>query len=116
MRHLRLSEPARRDMEGIWWYTYDRYGMKQAEAYETLLWQAIEDIEEDPSRPTSRLEPELGPMVRSYPIALSKKRSGTRIGTPRHVVFYTLEFEDELFVMRIIKDDMDALRHLKELD
>ncbi len=116
MRHLRLSEPARSDLESVWWYTYDRYGLNQAEAYDTLLWQALEYIEEDPSRPTSRLEPELGPHVRSYHIALSKKRSGTHIGKPRHLVLYTLEFENEIFVMRILKDNMDAPRHLGDLD
>lgn len=112
MRRLRLSEPASNDIDHIWWYMYDRYGMEQADAYDTLLWQALEDIEENPGRPTSRPEPEIGPNVRSYHISLSKKRSGTRIGKPRHVVFYTLEYEDEIFVMRIIKDDMDAQRHL----
>lgn len=116
MRHLRLSDTARSDLERIWWYTYERYGMEQAEAYDTLLWQALEDIEEDPGRPTSRPESGMGPGVRSYHISLSRKRSGARIGKPRHVVFYTLEFEDEIFVMRIIKDDMDAPRHFEEVD
>lgn len=112
MRRLRLSEPASNDIDHIWWYTYDRYGIEQADDYDTLLWQALEDIEENPDRSTSRPEPGIGPNVRSYHISLSKKRSGTHIGKPRHVVFYTLEYEDEIFVMRIIKDDMDAQRHL----
>ncbi|MBL7649573.1 MAG: type II toxin-antitoxin system RelE/ParE family toxin [Candidatus Hydrogenedentes bacterium] len=69
---------------------------------------------EDPERPTCRLHPEFRPDVRSYHIALSKKRSGTRIGKPRHVVFYTIEYEEVVFVMRIIKDDMDSRRHLDD--
>lgn len=114
MRYLRLSRPAQADLDTIWQYTYERYGIEQAEAYDTLLWQALEDLETDPERPTTCLQPEIGPHVRSYHTALSKKRSGTRIGKPRHVIYFSLEFEGEVFIMRIIKDDMDADKHLSE--
>lgn len=102
------------DREAIWLYTARRYDFEQADAYDLLLGQALQDIAENPERPTSRMHPEFGPDVRSYHISLSKKRSGTRIGKPRHVMFYTLEFEDVVFVMRIIKDDMDTRLHLDE--
>lgn len=111
-RRLRLSPGAVVDRDVIWSYTARRYDLDQADAYDRLLGQALEDICRDPQGPTSRLHPEYGPDVRSYHIALSKKRSGTLIGKPRHVIFYTLEYEDVVFVMRIIKDDMDAQLHL----
>ena len=113
-RKLRLSPAATIDRDAIWLYTARRYNSEQADAYDLLVVQALKDIAEDPERPTCRLHPEFGPDVRSYHIALSKKRSGTRIGKPRHVVFYTLEYEEVVFVMRIIKDDMDSRRHLDE--
>jgi len=111
-RKLRLSPAATIDRDAIWLYTARRYDFEQADAYDLLVGQALRDIAQRPEGPTSRLHPEFGPDVRSYHISLSKKRSGTRIGTPRHVMFYTLEFEDVVFVMRIIKDDMDPRRHL----
>lgn len=112
MRQLRLSRPAQNDLDEIWLYTYGLYGFDQAEAYDALLWQALVDIQEEPDRPSSRVQPELGAHVRKYHISLSKKRSESGIGSPRHVVFYTLEFDDEVFVIRILKDDMDAGRHI----
>ena len=111
-RQLRLSPAATLDRDEIWFYTAKRYGFEQADTYDLLVGQALQDIAEDPERPTSRLHPEFGPDIRSYHIELSKKRSGARIGKPRHVVFYTFEFEGIVLVMRIIKDDMDPGRHL----
>ena len=111
---LRLSPQAQIDRDAVWAYTASRYAFDQADAYDRLLGQALKDLCEEPERPSSRPHPEFGPTVRSYHIALSKKRSGSRIGTPRHVVFYSLEFEGVVFVMRIIKDDMDAQKHISD--
>lgn len=113
-RQLRLSKSAQLDKDEIWLYTANTYNLEQADAYDKLLVQALRDIRTEPERPSSRKYPALGPEVRGYHISLSKKRSGARIRSPRHVVFYTLEFEDETIVLRILKDDMDARRHLAE--
>ncbi|MCF6285916.1 MAG: type II toxin-antitoxin system RelE/ParE family toxin [Candidatus Hydrogenedentes bacterium] len=56
--------------------------------------------------------PELGAHVRSYRVALSKHRSGTGIKSPRHVVFYTLEYEGEILVLRILHDRMKPHNHV----
>lgn len=111
-RQLHLSEPASEDIDRIWLFTAETYDVAHAEAYLSLLQQAFDDIEEDPERPTSRLHPELGKQIRSYHIALSKRRSGTGIKAPRHVVVYTLEYQNEILVLRILHDRMEAHRHL----
>lgn len=111
-RRLRLSPEAVLDRDAIWLYSAHRYGFDHADAYDRLVGQALQDLGAAPERPTSRLRPEFGPDVRSYHISLSGKRSGSRIGKPRHVVFYTLEYENVVYVMRILKDDMDPHRHL----
>lgn len=99
-------------MEAIWLYTASTYDLDLADDYDTLLWQSLRDIRDDPDRPASQERPELGAQVRSYRIELSKERSGTGIKSPRHVVFYTLQFEDEVFVLRILHDRMKPDRHL----
>lgn len=111
-RRLRLSDEANDDVDGIWHYTVTMYGFEQASNYIVLLRQAFLDIEENPERPSSRRHPELGPRVRSYRIELSKDRSGTGIKTARHIVFYTLQHEDLVLVVRILHDQMDPLKHL----
>lgn len=113
-RSLQLSKPAESDISEIWLYTAESYSTVQADSYATLIDCAFDDLEEDPERPASRRHPELGAWIRSYPIALRKHRSGVRIRSPRHIVFYTLEFEDMIYVMRILHDSMDPIRHLSE--
>lgn len=111
---LRLSRSARTDKDDIWLYTANRYTVEQADEYDQLLVQALRDIRTEPERPSSLKRPDLGPSIRTYHIALSKKRSRVRIRSPRHLIFYTLEFEGVIFVLRILKDDMDAQRHLPD--
>lgn len=114
IRRLRLSDRARQDLKEIWLYTAKNYDDDQADAYDSLLWQALRDIEENPERPSSKRHPELGESIGSNRIALSRERSGTRIRSPRHVVSYTLRDADEVYVLRILHAAMDPTRHLTE--
>lgn len=111
-RLLKLSDKADFDLLRIWKYTAETYDVAQAIEYNRLIDCALDDIEADPERPTSRGHVEYGTLVRSYHIKLSKKRSGTRIQTPRHVIYYTLKYEGVILVLRILKDDMDTPKHI----
>lgn len=111
-RRLRLAEPALKDIDEIWSYTAEVYDVDQADAYEALLWQAIRDIRDAPERPSSRKRDDLGQAVRTYHIELSKGRSGTGIKAPRHVLIYTLHFEGEVRILRILHDRMKPEHHL----
>ena len=111
---VRLSRRAHSDLDEIWAYTIDQYDLRQAVAYLDLIGDALDDIAENPDQPVARKQPHLGPHFRSYHIALSKRRGGSRVGRPRHVVFYTLAFEGELHVIRILHDQMKSERHLFE--
>ena len=113
-RPLRQTKPSSKDIDDIWDYTARTYDIEQANAYMGLLDQAFRDIEKDPDGPTSQEHPELGPRVRSYRIELSKERSGADIKSPRHIVFYTLEYEAEIVVLRVLHDRMDPTLHLPE--
>jgi plasmid stabilization system protein ParE len=90
-RLLRLSDQADGDLVRIWAYTAETYDIDQAIEYSSLIDCALGDIEADPERPTSRSHPEYGVLVRSYHIEYSKRRSGTRVRNPRHVIYYTLK-------------------------
>ncbi len=113
-RLLKLSDEADEDLILIWAYTAKTYDLEQAVEYTSLIHCALDDIEEDPERPTSRNHPEYGTLVRSYHIEYSKRRSGTRVRSPRHLILYTLKYDGLVLVLRILKDDMDPPRHIKE--
>lgn len=113
-RRLRLSKAAERDEFKILLYTSERYGEEQTEKYQSLLDQAKRDIRDDPTRPTSKARPELGPNIRSYHISLSRERSGVGIKEPRHLILYRIENPDEILVVRILHDSMDIERQFED--
>ena len=112
-RKLRLAQPAKNDIEAIWSHTARLYDAELADAYELLLWQAIRDIRDEPERPASRKRDDLGTQVRSYHTDLSKGRSGSGVKSPRHVISYTLQFENEVRVLRILHEKMRPERYLE---
>lgn len=44
MRRYRLSSDARTDIKGIWNYTFDRWGKKQADSYVTNIFRCFDNI------------------------------------------------------------------------
>lgn len=114
-RKLRKTKPAERDLDSIWHYTEEVFDAEQADEYDRVLEQAMLDIQEDPLRPTSKSRPEYGPDVRSYRVDLSIKRSGARIRSARHIVFYSLESSAEVVVLRVLHEEQEADRQLGQM-
>lgn len=114
MRKLQLSVLSRSDIKAISSYTAETYGLNQANSYARLIEQSLADIEENPEGVGTKLRPELGGFIRSYAISLSRKRSKPSIKSPRHIIIYTLEYEDKIFVLRVLHDSMDIARHARE--
>ena len=112
-RTIRLTESAEADLDAILLWTVERFDVEQALRYQALLNQALDDIRKEPEGPTSRLHLKLGTQVRSYHIDSSKGRSGSGVKSPRHVIFYTLQFENEVRVLRILHERMRPERYLK---
>jgi toxin ParE1/3/4 len=93
---LVLTPRAQADLDEIWDYTADRWGLDQAETYARQLWRAIQAIADNPSR--GRECDEVRPGYRQYP-------SGS------HVLFYRL-VEGGIDVVRILHERMDYERHI----
>jgi toxin ParE1/3/4 len=91
-----LSPRARGDIEGIWDYTAERWGLDQAETYLRDIQRAIETITADPTRGRSCDE------IRSAYLRFS-------VGS--HILFYRLA-EGRVDVVRILHQQMDFDRHL----
>ena len=113
-RSLRQTEPSNKDIAAIWEYTSRTYGVEQADAYIDVLSQAFRDIQEYPERPSSQGRPDLGDCVRSFHIKNSTRRSSSEIKAPRHIVFYSLKYDDEIVVLRVLHERMDIERHIAD--
>ena len=96
MARFILSPRAQADVDEIWTYTFERWGVEQAELYVRQLGSAVETIAQDPQR--GRPCDEIREGYRRYP-------SGS------HVVFYRITTK-EVVVVRILHQRMDFNRHV----
>lgn len=105
-----LSDVAKADLLDIATYTQERYGERQADAYEQVLRNAIEAICTEPLRPGSRdRSTDLKqPGLRSYHTALPNDPSKTGVKSPRHLVLYSEPKEDRITIHRIIHEARDV--------
>jgi toxin ParE1/3/4 len=96
VRHLEFTPKARRDIEGIWDYSIERFGFEKAEAYLRALQRAAETIAEDPRRG----------------LACDNIRRGYRkLTVGSHVLFFQAS-ESRTVIVRILHQRMDFERHL----
>ena len=92
----RLSPEAERDMEGIWLYTLEEWGLAQANRYTDELVAGFEQLAEHPHHGT----------------AVDHIRQGYRRGrVGRHAVYYRVT-EYGVAVIRVLHDRMLPIRHL----
>jgi toxin ParE1/3/4 len=94
--HPSLSPRAEADLDDIWNFTVQRWGLDQAEAYTRQIWRAVEIL---------AVTPALGqpcPYVRR---GYYKYRAGS------HLLFYRV-VDGALDVVRILHESMDFDRHL----
>lgn len=96
MAEYRLTPAAERDLEAIWVYTLQKWGLEQANRYIDILSAAFADLAESPkTAPTcDRIRP-------GY-----RRRS-----VERHTIYFRLT-NYGISIIRILHHSMDAPRHL----
>lgn len=92
-----LTRVTEEDLDGIWFYGLDTWGVEQADYYHQQLMQTIEHLAESPLQ--GYAESEILEGLRSYP-------SGS------HRIYYRVE-EGYILVARVLHQSMDAEQHLE---
>ena len=91
-----LRPLAKKDIKGIWHYSYNNWGEKQADKYANELALAIKNLADNPN---------MG-------IAIDTIRKGYRIHAfKQHLVIYRL-LPSTVEVVRILGKTMDTRRHI----
>jgi toxin ParE1/3/4 len=93
-----LSRRARRDLQDIWQYTARRWTVARADGYLADIIDTLVELAAG----------------RQHSLPAEEFRRGYRrslVGS--HVVFYRVGSPDEVFVLRILHQSMDAGRHLR---
>ncbi len=96
MSEFRLTPAARRDLEGIWRYTHQQWGVEQAHRYIDALTAAFEVLADAPQ---------------SAPACDHIRAGYRRRGVERHVVYFKIA-PYGIAIVRELHERMDALRHL----
>ena len=92
----RLAPEAKRDLEAIWLYSREEWGLKQANRYTDELTDSFAQL---------AISPQLGTACDH----IRKGYSRSRVG--RHVVYYRIT-DYGIAVIRILNDRMLPTRHL----
>ena len=92
----RLRSVAKDDLETIWDYTYQQWGVDQAELYFSQLFDCFEKLALNPS--IGRKRDDLLPGIMSFPEG-------------RHMVFYENDGEG-IVIISIVHQSADVNRHL----
>lgn len=97
MSRYLLSPAAHVDLEQIWAYTHDRWGVDQAEEYLRELQRTIERVAANPS--IGRVCDEIRPGYR-------------KLAAGSHTLFYRVTVEGLIDIGRVLHQRMDTDRHL----
>ncbi len=91
-----LSPRAQSDLDEIWEYSTDRWGVDQAEKYLRTVWERMQDIATNPAMGED----------------CSIVRAGYRkIPCGSHVLFYRV-IDEGVDIVRVLHERMDYQRHL----
>lgn len=96
MAEYRLTPAAVRDLEVIWAYTFQRWGVGQADRYIDILTATFAELAQSP---------------KTAPACDQIRRGYRRRGVERHMIYFRVT-NYGVSIIRILHERMDALRHL----
>lgn len=112
-----LSPQAGISIEEIYFRGYVEFGQRVADEYDKLIWQAINDICEEPTRPESRPVPGKEDGLRQYSIIHSRKNAGVNIKHPKHdVLYYVLDKKKMIVIADVLRCGREKAREAIERD
>lgn len=98
MTTLIYSDSAKRDLRGIWDYTFAVWSKAQADKYYNSLINSCERVARNPA------------LGRKYPQVLTRYL-GYREG--RHIIFYRIASSGKILIIRILHVNMDLKSRIK---
>jgi len=111
MRRLRISHPARLDLEHVLAISVERWGDVGAARYRALLSAALHAIASAPDGPTTRDRGRVLPGIRSLHVRHVRREHGVR--EPVHIIYYRARGTALVEVVRVLHERMDPAQHLE---
>jgi toxin ParE1/3/4 len=111
LSRIRISGPARRDIENALRHSQTDFGAVGRARYARLIDAAIRDLARDPVRVGVRPIEEVRPGYFAYHLRGSARSSG-EVGRPRHLVVFRLGTGGIVIVVRLLHERQFLERHL----
>lgn len=96
MAEYRLTPAAERDLAAIWIYTFQRWGVEQANRYIDILTEAFAGLSKSPQ---------------AAPACDQIRPGYRRRSVERHVIYFRITAYG-IAIVRVLHERRDALRHL----
>jgi toxin ParE1/3/4 len=110
---IRLSQPARADVERILAVSAERWGSDGQRRYIDLLTTAMRKLIAEPQGPGTRDRSELLPGIRSFHIRHARTSDPrARVRHPVHILYYRIVEPNLIEVVRVLHDRMEPGRHM----
>ena len=94
-----ITNEATEDLYKIWAYTVDTWSEEQADKYYALLEAGMNEVADAPERICKPCD-EILPGLRAYHVR-------------RHLLFYTIQANGRVLIIRILHEKMDYARHFR---
>lgn len=101
---VRLAARAEQDLSGILRWTHDQFGQGQAETYRDTVLSAIHELGRGPELAGARDRGDITPGLKSLHVARGGRRG-------RHLIFFRVDREGIIDILRILHEAMDFTRH-----
>lgn len=97
MLKLKLSPKSIEDLEQIYRYTIEKWGIKQADKYQDELYLKMQNVASNPN------------LGQNYPYRIGYMKTGIN----RHLIFYKID-KDECQIVRILHERMNIRDRINE--
>lgn len=115
MRQYAISPAAQEDIESILAWTHENFGEHARLRYKSVIFQALNDLAENPTRAGTQVRSEVDHQARTYHLRHSRRRVKDVAGTvknPRHFILFRIQHDGTLEIVRIVHDRMDITTQL----
>ncbi|MGC4081558.1 MAG: type II toxin-antitoxin system RelE/ParE family toxin [Vicinamibacterales bacterium] len=115
MARFRLARPAQIDLANILATSAERWGSDGRQRYAAVLAGAMRQVADDPEGPLTKERPELRSGIRSFHVRHARRpAAAARVRRPVHVLYYRVDQEGVIEIVRVLHDKMDPSRYLDE--
>lgn len=113
-KRVRLTGPARRDIEEILQRSQAEFDAQAKQRYRALFDQALRDLGADSTRPGVKRADDIRPGYMLYHLKWSRTAMTEPVKKPRHIIAFYVDSTDVIVVARVFHERQMLSKHLSD--